>query len=433
MAIINNEIISVDSLLSKELSIPNYQRPYRWSKQSINHLFNDILDASKQNLSEYRIGTIVIHKHNNSKQDIVDGQQRTISLYLINDILEEKTLEKELVGKSAVSINYKEVKRLYNALPIEIKRTFKKYFNDSVKVIFIEIDNEMQAFQFFDSQNARGKSLESHDLLKAYHLREMRSDSAEVKLRLIESWEEQKSNVLAILFSKYLYRIKQWLNGKDALEFYREGVEMFKGVPMDQQYNYILYHKAAHLFIEKFNRENHQELLGIEALIPFQIEQPILSGRRFFESTIYYLELKIKIDKIVYEQLPVSVDPHKTSEGTGTRYIRELYEALLLYFYDRFGLNNRNRQIEKLFLIYCYQLRCINYAVFEKSINKYVLGRNGRLNPDYNLFEEIKNASSPKDIEMIELDEIHFEQVTSKYQKEEFTDLRKEIGVIEND
>lgn len=36
-----------------------------------------------------------------------------------------------------------------------------------------------EAFQFFDSQNARGKALYPHDLLKAYHLREMAGVSEE--------------------------------------------------------------------------------------------------------------------------------------------------------------------------------------------------------------------------------------------------------------
>jgi hypothetical protein len=46
---------------------------------------------------------------------------------------------------------------------------------------------EQEAFQFFDSQNTRGKSLEPHDLLKSYHLREMTDLSAEMEVRDLEN------------------------------------------------------------------------------------------------------------------------------------------------------------------------------------------------------------------------------------------------------
>ena len=43
-----------------------------------------------------------------------------------------------------------------------------------------------EAFQLFDSQNNRGKSLEPHDLLKAYHLRKQYSEDE----KIVEKWEQ---------------------------------------------------------------------------------------------------------------------------------------------------------------------------------------------------------------------------------------------------
>ncbi|MFC4387846.1 DUF262 domain-containing protein [Gracilibacillus marinus] len=433
MSISKKDIISVENLLKLNLSIPDYQRPYKWTVRNINQLFNDILEAYRDNLSEYRIGTIVIHKHKDKRRDIVDGQQRTISLHLINDVLQNSSGLSIPKNKSNISKNYNEIKRLCSSLTSEDKRRLYDYMTKKCHVIIIEIDNEMEAFQFFDSQNARGKALEAHDLLKAYHLREMTADSEETKLKLIEKWEAQITSELANLFTGYLYKIKTWSNQGNAHYFNRDGIEMFKGVPLDQQFNFIQYHKAAYLFIEQFNRENHQELLGIDALIPFQIDQPLLAGRRFFESTYHYMYLKREVEKIALEMLPESVSPNNGHEQVGTRYIRELFQCLLLYFYDRFGINNKNPNIEQLFFKYCYQLRCINQAVYEKSINKYALGRNEYLNNKLNLFTAIRDARSPRDIEMIEIDDITFEDIAVKYQKKSFDKLRQAIGVIEGD
>ncbi|MBR7554515.1 DUF262 domain-containing protein [Allobacillus sp. GCM10007491] len=431
MSISNKKIISVEELLELNFSIPDYQRPYKWTVRSINQLFNDILEAYRKNLSEYRIGTIVIHKHDNDRRDIVDGQQRTISLHLINDVLQDSPKLSIPKNKSNISKNYNEIKRLCSNLSSNDKSRLYDYMKEKCHIIIIEIDNEMEAFQFFDSQNARGKALEAHDLLKAYHLREMPADNEEMKLKLIEKWEAQSTNELANLFKGYLYKIKTWSNQGSAHFFNRDGIEVFKGVTLDQQFNFIQYHKAAYLFIEQFNKENHQELLGIEALIPFQIDQPLLAGRRFFEITLHYTALKKEVEKIAIEMLPKSISPNHGNEQVGTKYIRELFQCLLLYYYDRFGINQRNPNIEQLFFKYCYQLRCINQAVYEKSINKYALGKNESLNYRLNLFTAIRDARSPKDLEMTVLDDIKKDDIASKYKKNSFDDLRQAIGVIE--
>ena len=53
------------------------------------------------------------------------------------------------------------------------KKRFVDALKDIIEVIVITVDKESEAFQLFDSQNSRGKALYPHDLLKAYHLREM--------------------------------------------------------------------------------------------------------------------------------------------------------------------------------------------------------------------------------------------------------------------
>lgn len=56
MAITYKEIINIKELLNLYLSIPDYQRPYKWSRKSINQLFNDILDARVQ-------GVVILDEH----------------------------------------------------------------------------------------------------------------------------------------------------------------------------------------------------------------------------------------------------------------------------------------------------------------------------------------------------------------------------------
>ena len=76
--VINNE--------ERYINIPAYQRPYRWTTDSIKRLFEDY----DENRAEYFLGSAVIVskcKENGSIEfDVVDGQQRLTTLYLLNYI-----------------------------------------------------------------------------------------------------------------------------------------------------------------------------------------------------------------------------------------------------------------------------------------------------------------------------------------------------------
>ena len=80
--------MSVESLLSVNLSIPDYQRPYKWSIKNITDLLvdteNAINEGEKYSSFRYRVGTIILHyNEKTSSFDIVDGQQRCISFLLL--------------------------------------------------------------------------------------------------------------------------------------------------------------------------------------------------------------------------------------------------------------------------------------------------------------------------------------------------------------
>ena len=89
------KIISIDELLSCDLNIPQYQRPYKWNNQNIEDLLSDITNAIsdsnryRENF-KYRIGTIILHESETDKGvlEIVVGQQRVISLTLLRKFLD---------------------------------------------------------------------------------------------------------------------------------------------------------------------------------------------------------------------------------------------------------------------------------------------------------------------------------------------------------
>lgn len=60
--------------------IPEYQRPYAWSADQIQTLFDDLVE--NDNESTYFLGTIVAYENEDHEQEIIDGQQRITSLFL---------------------------------------------------------------------------------------------------------------------------------------------------------------------------------------------------------------------------------------------------------------------------------------------------------------------------------------------------------------
>lgn len=83
-----NEKISKDqdgkSIGDVRLTIPDYQRPYKWTARNAIQLLDDIIEAKNGNKEVYRVGTLILH---NEKEkgcyNIVDGQQRTITFSLL--------------------------------------------------------------------------------------------------------------------------------------------------------------------------------------------------------------------------------------------------------------------------------------------------------------------------------------------------------------
>lgn len=71
---------------SRVINIPAYQRPYRWGSENINRLF---LDYDENNLEYFLGSAVAVEKPKPDKSiefDIVDGQQRITTLYLLNYI-----------------------------------------------------------------------------------------------------------------------------------------------------------------------------------------------------------------------------------------------------------------------------------------------------------------------------------------------------------
>ena len=73
---------------SKPFVIPEYQRPYAWTEEQVETLFEDLwefttISGGAERESSYFLGSVVSYENENGEQEIIDGQQRITSLFLL--------------------------------------------------------------------------------------------------------------------------------------------------------------------------------------------------------------------------------------------------------------------------------------------------------------------------------------------------------------
>ncbi|EMH29214.1 DUF262 domain-containing protein [Helicobacter pylori] len=80
-------------------SIPNYQRDYAWKDKNFWDLWEDLEEAIEYNKKGYGhfIGTMIVSKNEDNKKlyDIIDGQQRTTTIFMLLHVLASKQNEKD--------------------------------------------------------------------------------------------------------------------------------------------------------------------------------------------------------------------------------------------------------------------------------------------------------------------------------------------------
>ena len=203
--------------------IPTYQRGYVWQKNEWEDFYNDIVNIVE--LKQYRIehfmGNILLMQKN-GQYEIIDGQQRLITILLFIKAFEKvyglivPDLKKDRINKifentltvtdtdriftSIMNDTFNEAIQTTNNVSENIKKAFL-YFKNKIdnsgnplfnrfiktddnlyrmllKLIFIEIniDENSNPYLIFETLNARGVDLNISDLVKS-HLVEKATDS----------------------------------------------------------------------------------------------------------------------------------------------------------------------------------------------------------------------------------------------------------------
>lgn len=177
--------------------IPIYQRNYAWIKDEIEQLLNDINDVSKNFKGKYYLGSLIVNQRGTDVFEVIDGQQRLTTLYLLlsylnNDSVNKNSLHfeaREKSNKTLRDINSikdfeselekaswysEEITNGYSVIKNYFQSNQEDDFVDSFKkklpaitIIRTQVPKEIDLNHYFELMNTRGEQLELHEIVKA--------------------------------------------------------------------------------------------------------------------------------------------------------------------------------------------------------------------------------------------------------------------------
>lgn len=185
------KMIPVSKIFSDvHYEVPIYQRNYAWDSDQIEQLIEDIRSTK----NDYFLGNLIVNQKENNVYEVIDGQQRLTTLFLLerylgiafaNDALRFEARDKanrtlatlpntnqltdELLS-SEIKEGYKIIDDYFEKTGLkEEKESFIKRL-DKVNLIRVQVPDKIDLNHYFEIMNTRGEQLELHEIAKANFL-----------------------------------------------------------------------------------------------------------------------------------------------------------------------------------------------------------------------------------------------------------------------
>lgn len=273
--------LDIENCFKNFYVVPDYQREYVWTETEISQLLEDVYEEYDFNINkEYFIGSTVVFKNDDGFYELIDGQQRTTSIFLIicafkkvykergididtiERMIKDKTVNAlgDSVDRHKLELQYRDssnilvkiadnldrpqnligsADRLFNAYETAISflkehfrnetdhtdlKKFFVYLYRKLKFIQIETPEINDALKIFETINERGVGLNPMDLLKNLLFRQVdRNDFNSLKSKwqsLIQLLE--KNNEKPLRFLRYFIMSNYKVNNQRGEEVIRE-------------------------------------------------------------------------------------------------------------------------------------------------------------------------------------------------------------------
>lgn len=211
------KLLTINEIIKEKFFIPSYQRGYRWEKRQVTELLNDIWEFSQQERKKdefYCLQPVVVKKKVD-KWELIDGQQRLTTIYIILCYLQRKRYDIEFETRekskeflqnidlsNTSNIDFYFIGQAYLTIKewfehkenCESEYTIKDEFNIALgkltKIIWYEVNDESNPIDIFTRLNIGKIPLTNAELIKALFLRSSnvknKGNDDAVRLRQLE-------------------------------------------------------------------------------------------------------------------------------------------------------------------------------------------------------------------------------------------------------
>ena len=183
--------------------VKNYQRGYKWTKEEVTQLLNDIYEFEPQNDNAFYCLQPIVIKEDSGKKELIDGQQRCTTIYLILKYLGKDTFLLDYQTRKESETFIKEIDSLaiagewkdwveahpdkdnvdnyhffeaYRAIQdwfAEESRDKKRFLDkllNKTQVIWYEVEGNIDSIELFTRINSHKIPLTEAELIKALFL-----------------------------------------------------------------------------------------------------------------------------------------------------------------------------------------------------------------------------------------------------------------------
>ena len=195
------KIIPVSSIFDNmNYLVPIYQRNFAWAEIQIVQLIEDIESSIDGPSKNYFLGNLIVNQSDNNIYEVIDGQQRLTTLYLLEKYLglvfAKEALRFEAREKSNRTLSYLSdssnhglieelsAPEILNGFHIidnyfKTKNVDKRGFIKKLERVFlvqVQVPQNIDLNHYFEIMNTRGEQLELHEIAKAKLLEVLESD-----------------------------------------------------------------------------------------------------------------------------------------------------------------------------------------------------------------------------------------------------------------
>lgn len=225
--------------------VPNYQRGYRWGENEVKQLLGDIYENG---LKSYYLQPIVVKPIKGEDFELIDGQQRLTTLYLLLNYL-EKSFSGESKTSRKYEITYETRKETHSYLTdldpnkkednidfffiYNAYRTIKEWFKDDrstinkfyfylteyVKIIWYEPEDNVSGVELFTRLNIGRIPLTNSELVRALFLSRNSDLTQAEQLEIAAEWDSIEKELHQPSFWAFLtnYQPEDYPNRIDLL------------------------------------------------------------------------------------------------------------------------------------------------------------------------------------------------------------------------